>query len=260
MTRRLRTVLILTWTVGALAAYRPTAAQSLTPVLVELFTSEGCSSCPAADQLLSELVRTQPVPGVRIIALSEHVDYWDHQGWKDPFSNAGFTRRQQEHAGPAASDVYTPQILVDGGPGIVGSDRAAVLKGIREASGTAKATMTAQRRGPVQPAAIDGNLWLLDIEVPADARTAAASVFLAVTEDALQSSVQRGENAGRELKHDGVARRLVELGRADRTGAFKRAVSVSMNSGWKLSNVHVVAFAQSPAGKIVAIQVLPVPR
>jgi len=257
MTARVRTVLILTWTVCALLAYRPMAAQSGTPVLVELFTSEGCSSCPSADQLLSELVRTQPVPGVRIVALSEHVDYWDHQGWKDPFSNAVFTRRQQEHAGPAPSDVYTPQMVVDGGSGIVGSDRAAVLKAIRDAAGMAKAPMTAQRRRPVQPAAIDGDLWLLDIEVPADARTAGASVFLAVAEDGLQSSVKRGENAGRELEHDGVARRLVEVGRADRTGAFRRAVSVSMNSGWKLSRVHVVAFAQSPAGKIVAIQALP---
>jgi len=248
MTRRLRTVLILTWTVGTLAAYRPTAAQSLTPVLVELFTSEGCSSCPAADQLLSELVRTQPVPGVRIIALSEHVDYWDHQGWKDPFSNALFTRRQQEHAGPAASDVYTPQILVDGGAGIVGSDRAAVLKAIRDAAGTVKATIFAKW--------IDGDPRPLRIELPADGRTARASVFLAVTEDGLQSSVKRGENEGRELKHDGVTRRLVEVGRADGTGAFKRDVPVSMNSGWNLKNVHVVAFVQSPAGRIVAVQVL----
>jgi hypothetical protein len=248
MTRRVRTVLILTWTVGVLLAYRPIAAQSGTPVLVELFTSEGCSSCPAADQLLSELVRTQPVPGVRIIALSEHVDYWDHQGWKDPFSNAVFTRRQQEHAGPAASDVYTPQILVDGGAGVVGSDRAAVLNAIRGAAGTAKAPMTAQWT--------DGELRRLHIEMPADSRTAGATVFLAVTEDDLQSSVTRGENEGRELKHDGVTRRLVEAGRADRAGAFKRAVPVSMNSGWKLKNVHVVAFAQSPAGKIVAVQVL----
>jgi len=248
MIGRLRTVLFLTWTVGALLAYRPMAAQSGTPVLVELFTSEGCSSCPAADQLLSELVRTQPVPGVRIVALSEHVDYWDHQGWKDPFSNAMFTRRQQDHAGPAASDVYTPQILVDGGAGIVGSDRAAVLKAIRGAAATAKATIAAQW--------IDGDPRQLRIEVPADARTARASVLLAVTEDGLQSSVKRGENEGRELKHDGVTRRLIEAGRADGAGAFKRAVPVSMDSGLKLRNVHVVAFVQSPAGKIIAIQVL----
>ena len=81
-------------------------------------------------------------------------------------------------------------------------------------------------------------------------------MFLAVTEDGLQSSVKRGENEGRELRHDGVTRRLVEVGRTDRAGAFKSKVSVSMNSGWKLRNVHVVAFVQSPAGKVVAVQVL----
>ena len=185
MTTRLRTVLFLTWTVGALLAHRPIAAQSGTPVLVELFTSEGCSSCPAADLLLSELVRTQPVPGVRITGLSEHVDYWDHQGWKDPFSSAVFTRRQQEHAGPAPSDVYTPQILVDGGPGVVGSDRAAVLKAIRAAAGTAKAAIWAEWGDTASRS--------LHIEVPGDVRTAGASAFLAVTEDGLQSSVKRGE-------------------------------------------------------------------
>jgi hypothetical protein len=248
MTARWRTVLFLTWTVGALPMYRPTTAQSVTPVLVELFTSEGCSSCPPADRLLSELVRTQPVPGVRIVGLSEHVDYWDHQGWKDPFSNAVFTRRQQEHAGPSASDVYTPQVVVDGGAGLVGSDRAAVLKAIREAAATAKVPMMAS-----WPA---GDR-LLQIEVTADPRTSRALVLLAVTEDGLQSSVKRGENEGRELEHDGVTRRLLEIGRADGTGAFRRRVTVSVDTGWKLHNVRVVAFAQSPAGRIVgAIQLL----
>jgi len=252
MTARWRTVLFLTWTVGALLAYRPMAAQSATPVLVELFTSEGCSSCPPADQLLSELVRTQPVPGVRIVALSEHVDYWDHQGWKDPFSNAAFTRRQQEHAGPNPSDVYTPQILVDGGAGIVGSDRVSVLNAIRAAAATPKAAMTAQW--------LDGEMRSFEIFMPADARTSRASVFLAVTEDGLQTSVKRGENEGRELKHDAVTRRLVDLGRANSAGSYRRVESVSVSSGWNLKNVHVVAFAQSPAGKIVAVEALPVPR
>jgi len=224
------------------------SAQSRAPVLVELFTSEGCSSCPAADQLLSELVRAQPVPGVRIVALSEHVDYWDHQGWKDPFSDALFTRRQQEHAGPAASDVYTPQIIVDGGAGVVGSDRAAVLTAIRAAAAAPKLAVALNWAS--------GDHKSVEVAVAADARAARASVFLAVTEDGLESSVKRGENEGRELKHDGVTRRLIEVGRADGAGAFRRTAPVPMNSGWKLRNVHVVAFVQTPAGKIVAIQVL----
>jgi hypothetical protein len=249
MSRRLRTVLFLTWTVGALLAYRPMAAQSGTPVLLELFTSEGCSSCPAADQLLSELVRTQPVPGVRIVALSEHVDYWDHQGWKDPFSNALFTRRQQDHAGSAASDVYTPQVLVDGGRGVVGSDRAAVLKAIRDAAEASKVILTMSWSGADRKA--------VEIIAPADKRAVRASVFLAISEDGLQSSVKRGENEGRELKHDGVTRRLIEVGRADDSGTFRRTVSVSIDRAWNRTRLHLVAFLQSSAGRVIGVQVLP---
>jgi hypothetical protein len=217
-------------------------------VLVELFTSEGCSSCPPADQLLSELMRTQPVSGVRIVGLSEHVDYWDHQGWKDPFSNALFTRRQQDHAGPAASDVYTPQVLVDGGSGVVGSDRAAVLKAIREVAAAPKIPIAVSWANDRQA---------VEIVVPSDKRAARASVFLAITEDGLQSSVKRGENEGRELKHDGVTRRLTEVGRSDGTGAFRRVVPVSFDSAWNRPRLRVVAFIQSSTGRVVAVQLLP---
>jgi hypothetical protein len=251
MRTRMRTALILTWTVAAVLGSGPMAAQvppAAVPVLVELFTSEGCSSCPPADQLLSELMRTQPVSGVRIVGLSEHVDYWDHQGWKDPFSDALFTRRQQDHAGSAPSDVYTPQVLADGGGGVVGSDRAAVLTAIREAAGAPKIPITVSWSGADRKA--------VAIIAPADKRAARASVFLAITEDGLQSSVKRGENEGRELKHDGVTRRLLEVGRADETGAFRRVVPVSLDSAWNRARLRLVAFVQSSSGRVVAVQVL----
>src|SRR5438270_12049910 len=101
------------WCLTPAFACAPAFAE--TPVLVELFTSEGCSSCPPADQLLAKLESQQPVAGVRIVALSEHVDYWDRLGWRDPFSSALFTGRQQEYSqlfhdsGP-----YTPEMVVDG--------------------------------------------------------------------------------------------------------------------------------------------------
>src|SRR6185295_18953420 len=107
------------------------AAQSPVPVVVELFTSEGCSSCPPADNVLTDLLRDQPIAGVQVIGFSEHVDYWDQLGWKDPFSNAAFTARQTAYSATLhRSDIYTPQIVVDGAAEMVGSDRASVIAAI----------------------------------------------------------------------------------------------------------------------------------
>src|SRR5688572_1762117 len=110
-----------------------------TPVLVELFTSEGCSSCPPADALLISFVQKQPVEGVEIIAIGEHVDYWNHIGWTDRFSSASYSQRQAAYATKfGLGSVYTPQMVVDGAAELVGSERGAALRSIAEAAKRAK--------------------------------------------------------------------------------------------------------------------------
>ena len=165
------------------------------PVVVELFTSQGCSSCPPADALLATLADRPDV-----LALAFHVDYWNRLGWVDPFSGPWATARQSAYAAQMGSDqVYTPQAVVDGGRDVVGSDRDGLEAAIADA-----------RADPVVPVALttsDAGLRVtVDPAAPAD-----AVLWLVGFDDRHETPVRRGENAGKMLVDRNVVRSLTRL-------------------------------------------------
>jgi hypothetical protein len=215
------------------------------PVLVELFTSEGCSSCPPADRLLARLVREQPIEGAEIIALEEHVDYWNRLGWADPFSSGHHSARQQEYARAFGKAIYTPQMVVDGWSEFVGSDARRLREAIERATQAPKADVRIARTDSKDG---DGAIALqVRVEqVPQVAARDGGAVFLAITEDDLESSVTRGENAGRRLTHVAVVRSLQRMGKLDDKASvpFERALVVDIRPEWNREKLRAVVFVQ----------------
>lgn len=210
------------------------SAQQRTPVIVELFTSEGCSSCPPADDVLTRLDRDQPVPGVEVIALSEHVDYWNQLGWKDRFSSALFSRRQEDYGKIfRLESVYTPQMVVNGQTQVVGSDWADATKAIRAAAQAPRASVIMAMKNSDT---VSYQITQLPAQLFKDAR--GVDIILAVTEGNLETSVGGGENGGRRLHHTGVVRSLTTL---EKLGSDAH---LNLNPEWNRSNLRVVLFVQ----------------
>jgi hypothetical protein len=236
------------------ASGAPDAAS--TPVLVELFTSEGCSSCPPADSLLSRLGRTQPISGADIIALEEHVDYWDRLGWKDPFSSEAATARQSEYGQAfGGGQVYTPQMIVDGRTEFVGSSDTDALRAIRAAS---QASKPAVKLGWEKDDVLNVHVEPLTNASKGEG----AQLFLVVAENMLHSDVKRGENAGRGLEHNGVVRQLLPLGKVDTSPAgFSSNIAVHSASDWNRANLRAVVFIQERRTRhILAVSAVPFPK
>jgi hypothetical protein len=200
------------------------------PVIVELFTSEGCSSCPPADAVLSRLAKEQPVPGAQIIPLELHVTYWDQLGWKDPASLAAATSRQHDYGRVFGEDrIYTPQAVIDGRDEIVGSDEGGVKRAVAAAAKRphARVSLTASFARP------DTIVAKIDVaDVPADVKEKVRTLLL-VTEDGLSNVVTRGENGGRTLYHDAVVRRLSST--VEITG---------VQPAWRRDRLRVIALVQ----------------
>jgi hypothetical protein len=212
-------------------------------VVVELFTSEGCSSCPPADELLGHLRQDLSAKSVQVIPLGFHVDYWNSLGWKDRFSSAEFTQRQEQYARALKVDgPYTPEMVVDGEVEFVGNNAGQAQRTIRQ---QASELETAQVK--IAPAGADQ----LTIEVKGAASSSGtALVMLAITEDNLSTQVGSGENGGRTLHHAAVVRELQELGMLH-NGIMATTVPLKLEKDWKRSDLRAVVFVQNgPSGKI----------
>ena len=249
---------------GREAAPEPGNIAGQGPVVVELFTSQGCSSCPPADRLLSRLKRDSRLAGA-VIPLAFHVDYWNHQGWSDPFSSSLWSQRQEGYAHAFRSNrVYTPQLVVNGRTECVGSSEIEVMRRIHEAlaaapagvvslagpgtagGGEARLTVTARLLRPVPGPSVD--------------------VWVALTESGLTTAVGAGENATATLHDDQVVRRLVKAfslpstaaaagtagangaAGANGTGGEARSAegTLPIDARWNRAALDVVAFLQDP--------------
>jgi hypothetical protein len=235
---------LLTMALAALlAASAPTRPvmppASRVPVVVELFTSEGCSSCPAADAALRELEKAQSVPGVEVIALGEHVDYWNRLGWKDVFSSPAYTERQRQYARGFGTGSYTPQAVVNGRYEFVGSRTADLAHAVAKAAQAPQAAVLLTAHGNTAQVRVSS--------VPTG--TAAAEVLLAISESGLASQVGRGENAGRLLRHAAVVRQLISLGRISANGTFTATPELKLPADWKRPNLRAVALVQETASR-----------
>jgi hypothetical protein len=211
-------------------------------VVVELFTSQGCSSCPPADRVLSEIGAQQSPP---VIPLSFHVDYWNHDGWTDPFSRRDWTERQSAYARVLGlQQVYTPEAVVDGRSEMVGSDGNRLRTAIAAASKRTAASVSIRLELAKSKVAVTA-----DVDRPEILRGRKLDVMVAVFETNLVTSVGRGENSGRTLRNDYVVRTLRRAGTlaAGAANPATQTATLSLEDSWKKAELGVVAFVQDPA-------------
>ena len=205
----------------AIFAVQPAIAGDV-PVLAELFTSEGCSSCPPADALLMQLDRLQPVAGAHIVVLSEHVDYWNSLGWRDPFSSPQFSRRQADYARTLGSEVYTPQLVIDGRVQVNGSGGRDIQAAVARAAARPKLPVQ------IEQALREGGEAVVHVTIAA-LPSGKSDVWVAIADETDQSSVSKGENSGRKLAHVAVARSVSKVGSVSKSEGFDKTVRLPLN-------------------------------
>ena len=217
----------------------PVERPNATPVLVELFTSEGCSDCPPADALLAHLQQDQPVASANVVALEEHVDYWDHLGWRDRFSSHELTLRQNEYTSRLRlDDNYTPQMIVDGTDQFVGSDSAKALRAVTAAAGKPKLRLT------LSPLVVHGSQLSAAVSVESTpAPLPGIDLYAALVQRTATTNVANGENGGRTLRHVSTVLSLTKIGDT-RKAAAPLPFSFRIPAGVEPANLAAVVFAQ----------------
>jgi hypothetical protein len=213
-------------------------AQARTPVLVELFTSEGCSSCPPADALAARLSAEQPVDGANIIILGEHVDYWDKDGWHDRFSSAQLTERQREYGVRLkVPDIYTPQLVIDGTRQFVGSDAPHILSAIAQDARQTTLTLTLSK--PI----LDGDRVSASVSTPPGPHLK-GDLYAALVDSSDTTQVLKGENKGRDLHHANVVRTLERIGSLKDLRSGSRSFAIKTPKDSAPANMRLIVFAQ----------------
>jgi hypothetical protein len=225
-------------------------------VLVELFTSEGCSSCPPADALLERMDSSQPITGAQLIVLSEHVDYWNHDGWTDPFSSESMTDRQTAYVRMLGlKSPYTPQFLVDGTEEMQASDTQKILDSLQKAGSTPKVSMrlASVTVGAGNPAIVQGHL-----ESDVNPQKHKADVYIAIALDHAESQVKRGENSGRHLSHVAVVAEIAKIGKLEAGKTFAQDFRMKLRlPATDSKNIRVIAFAQeSGPGRVIGVTLM----
>lgn len=216
-----------------------------TPILVELFTSQGCPSCPAADKILNDLEATQPISGAEIITLAWHVDYWDGFGWKDEFASPAFTQRQVVYSRSLnLGETYTPQMFVDGTTHFVGTKLDKATKSITQATKNSKSEIT-----------ISLDKDKAKISLPNLPKHERATVYIALTQDNLTRKIGRGNNAGKTLSHSSIARDLRAVASIEpQTMKFEGEIPVQFQPDWNREDLNLIVFVQENKNrKILAV-------
>jgi hypothetical protein len=209
------------------------------PIVVELFTSQGCSSCPPADKLLSSLATAGKIGDRAVVPLAFHVDYWNDLGWADPFSREAWTERQQRYSSTLGQGgrVYTPQLVIAGRAHVVGSNRSAVTDGITAAPA---------------PAQLDASIaWTASSATITATAPDGAAAYVAIYEDDVTTSVERGENAGETLRNDHIVRKLEKVASAGKTGS----IEIALDAKWH--QLGAIVIAQGDDMTIVGTRALP---